>query len=46
MTWLFLYPEVDPGGSPLDWKLFGSVSLRDAAGAERPAYASWRAFAP
>jgi hypothetical protein len=45
-TWLFLHPEADPGGSPTEWKLFGSVSLRDNAGIARPAYASWQALAP
>jgi hypothetical protein len=43
VNWLFLNPMVDPGGSPVEWKLFGSVSLRDAAGQKRPAYTAWEA---
>ena len=45
VDWLFLNAEVDPTMS-LGWKLFGSISLRDMNGAERPAYATWRTFAP
>jgi hypothetical protein len=43
VNWLFLYPMVDDGSSSLDWKLFGSVSLRDSTGAKRPAYDAWAA---
>lgn len=44
-NWLFLYPMVDPGGSPLDWKLSGSISLRNSQGEPRPVYDAWIAFA-
>ena len=41
---LFLHAMQDPGGSPLEWKLFGSVSIRDGHGNPRPAYSTWLAF--
>jgi hypothetical protein len=43
VNWLFLNPLVNDGTSSLDWKLFGSVSLRTSAGAKRPAYDAWAA---
>ena len=44
VNWLYLNPMVDPGGSPTEWKEFGSISVRDDAGAERPAYAAFKAL--
>jgi hypothetical protein len=44
VSWLYLYPMVDPGGSPLEWKLFGSVSAKDSSGAERPVFSAFRGF--
>jgi hypothetical protein len=41
VNWLFLNPLENDGSSSLDWKLFGSVSLRDSTGAKRPAYDAW-----
>lgn len=41
---LFLHAMQDPGGSPFDWKLAGSISLRDASGNPRPAYDAWLAL--
>ncbi len=38
-VWLYLFPPV-PDGS-LEFDLFGSLSLRDAAGAKRPVYDAW-----
>ncbi len=46
VNWLHLYPMQDSGGSSTDWKLFGSVSLRDSSGDKRPAYDAWLSFAP
>ncbi len=43
VIWDFLYPEADDGSHSVDWKMFGSVSLRDAAGNPRPAYDPWKA---
>jgi hypothetical protein len=44
VNYLFLHAMQDPGGSPLEWKLFGSVSIRDAHGNPRMVYSSWLAF--
>ena len=44
VNWLFLYDMVDPGGSPTEWKLFGSVSLRQTDGTKRLSYSSWASF--
>lgn len=41
LNWLHLYMAGNDGS--LGWKIFGSVSLRDAAGAERPAYSVFAA---
>jgi hypothetical protein len=46
VNWLFLYAMEDDGSSSLDWKLFGSASLRTGVtgtgtGAKRPAYDAW-----
>lgn len=41
VNWLFLYAMQDSGASSTDWKLFGSVSLRDGSGNKRPAYDAW-----
>ncbi len=41
VNWLFLNPMVDPGDASDEWQLFGSVSVRDTAGAERPVYQPW-----
>jgi len=46
VNWLFLHPIDVTSTSPLGHELFGSVSLRDVAGAERPVYARWRTFDP
>jgi hypothetical protein len=46
VNWLFLHPMEDPGDSPRGWKLFGSVSVRDAAGQKRPIYDPWVSFCP
>jgi hypothetical protein len=46
LNWTFLYPMQDPGGSPLDWKLFGSISIRGTVGNKRPVYDPWVAFNP
>lgn len=43
VVWDFLYAEADDGSHNIDWKLFGSVSLRDGAGNPRPAYDPWKA---
>ena len=41
---LFLHAMQDPGGGSSDWKLFGSISIRDGSGNPRPVYDSWVAF--
>ena len=41
VNWLHLYPMLDPGGSPVAWKLFGSVSIRDRSGNARAVYEPW-----
>jgi hypothetical protein len=41
VNWLLLYPLRDDGSNALAWRLFGSVSLRNAAGQPRPAYEAW-----
>ena len=46
LNWLFLHQMVDPGGSTDEWKLFGSVSLRDSLGQKRPVYDSWVGYLP
>lgn len=46
VNWLHLYPMQDTGGSPVEWKLFSSVSLRDNSGNKRPAYDVWLSFDP
>ncbi|MBI3812369.1 MAG: hypothetical protein HY283_09240 [Nitrospirae bacterium] len=46
VNWLFLHAMQDPGGSPTEWKLFGSVSVRDASGNPRTVYDPWLAFSP
>jgi len=46
VNWLFLHPMKDPGGSPLEWKLFGSISIRNGLGNKRAAYNSWLSFSP
>ena len=44
VNWLHLYPMEDTGGSPTEWRLFSSVSLRDSSGYKRPAYEAWLSF--
>lgn len=46
VNWLHLYPMKDTGGSPIEWKLFSSVSLRDSSGEKRPVYDAWLSFSP
>jgi hypothetical protein len=46
VNWLLLYPMEDTGGSPTEWKLFSSVSLRDNSGNKRLAYDVWLSFNP
>jgi len=46
VNWLFLNPMVDTGGSPSDWQIFASVSIRNSAGEERPVYQPWLDFCP
>jgi len=46
VNWLHLYAMKDTGGSPIEWKLFSSVSLRDGSGNKRPAYDAWLSFNP
>ncbi|OGC01397.1 hypothetical protein A2V82_12770 [candidate division KSB1 bacterium RBG_16_48_16] len=46
VNWLFLYQMADPGGSPLEWKLFGSVSIRDGSGKKRTVYDLWLSYHP
>jgi hypothetical protein len=49
VTWLYLHPPVEPSNgqlSPLEWQIFHSLSLRDAAGTKRPVYDEWEAFRP
>jgi hypothetical protein len=41
---LFLHAMTDPGGSPLEWKLSGSISIRDASGNPREVYDAWLSF--
>jgi hypothetical protein len=43
VNWLFLNFMVDDGSHSTNWKMFGSVSLRDSANTERPALATWLA---
>lgn len=44
VNWLFLYAMADPGPDATAYGTFGSVSLRDAAGNQRPAYDAWVSF--
>jgi len=44
VNWLFLNPMVNPGGSPVSWKLFGSVSIRNDSGGKRSVYDPWLSF--
>jgi hypothetical protein len=44
ISWLFLHPMQDPGGAPLIWRQFGSISLRNSSGAKRAVYDRWTAF--
>jgi hypothetical protein len=46
VNWLFLNGMVSPGGTPLDWQLFGSISIRDTLGNKRLVYDDWVAFQP
>jgi len=46
VNWLFLHAMADPGDSSTDWQVFGSVSIRDGAGDERPVHEAWTAFEP
>jgi hypothetical protein len=46
VNWLFLHAMVDPGDSSTDWQVFGSISIRDSAGQQRPAYDAWTTFEP
>ena len=46
VSWLFLHPMTDPGGSPDDWKVFGSVSLRNSAGQKRMVFDPFVEFLP
>lgn len=43
VNWLFLNTMVDEGSASDYWKTFGTVSLRDDDGDERPAYELWTA---
>lgn len=43
LNWLFLYPLKDDGTQSLEWKTFGSISLRNQNGGKRAAYEHWRA---
>ncbi|MGE0135073.1 MAG: hypothetical protein AB7L91_08310 [Dehalococcoidia bacterium] len=40
-NWLLLHALRDSGPESQAWQVFGSVSLRDAAGERRPAYEAW-----
>lgn len=40
-NWLLLHPLGDDGSNAQAYRLFGSVSLRNAAGEPRPAYEAW-----
>lgn len=44
VNWLFLNPMEDPGDASDEWQVFGSVSVRDNAGAERAVYQPWLGF--
>lgn len=46
VSWLFLHPMQDPGGQPVEWKLFSTISLMDEAGSPRPVYEPWLSFTP
>jgi Glycosyl hydrolase family 53 len=46
VNWLHLYAMQDTGGSPTEWRLFSSVSLRDISGNKRPVYDAWLSFDP
>jgi hypothetical protein len=46
VNWLFLNGMRDPGGSPISWQLFGSVSIRDSLGNKHLVYDDWVAFRP
>lgn len=46
VNWLFLHAMQDTGGRSTEWKLFGSVSLRDGSGYKRPAYDAWLTLGP
>lgn len=41
VNWLLLHALHDDGTNAAAWRLFGSVSLRDAVGEPRPAYEVW-----
>lgn len=43
-NYLFLHAMENPGNSPLEWKLSGSISIRDASGNARAVYPSWLSF--
>jgi hypothetical protein len=46
LNWLMLHPMARLDDNLLFWQTFGSLSLRDADGAKRPAYDAWVAFRP
>lgn len=46
LDWLFLHEMRNPGDSPIDWQLYGSVSLRNDRGEKRAVYDSWIEFLP
>ncbi|MGK5086104.1 glycosyl hydrolase 53 family protein [Bdellovibrionota bacterium FG-2] len=41
VNWLHLHYQVDDGTASTAWKIFGSVSLRNASGEARPALETW-----
>lgn len=41
LQWLYLYPLVDTCDGCDTWKTFGSISLKNQNGFERPAFAKW-----
>lgn len=45
VNWLFLYPLQNTDDS-IEWKLFGSISVRDFSGNKRAVYDQWFSFSP
>ncbi len=46
VSWVFLHPMQDPGGQPVEWKLYSTISLMNEGGGPRPVYEPWLSFTP